>query len=312
MRSEQQSKGLIPVGDTFELHPPAGPASFDWTANVAAGTSVVFVMTDSQGHRGGSSDVKVVGTSDDTSCLDASSPASTANASSMSQVATATATTTVRVTSGAHVSAGVIVGAVAGALFFIAAVTLLVLCLLRRKRQATGQESPSRPASAFINRRRSTLMSSRRRRTQPVDLLHRPPMLAVPSSSTLPPPAEYEPDPFILPSEPSVLDGHSTVGHERYRMRPSAGNTPISPTSAHTRNPSLMSEAARRKAHMAGVSSYHTPARLILHTDAEDQSMDGEEVVELPPQYTDRSTPSHSESQSQLQLQPPHTQAYAL
>lgn len=46
--------------------------------------------------------------------------------------------------------------------------------------------------------------------------------------------------------------------------------------------------AAQRKANMAGVSSYK-PSRFILHTDIEDTvPPETEEVVELPPQYTER------------------------
>ena len=45
-------QGFIPGGNTFQLKPPTGPTSFDWKANLDAGTSVVFSMTDSQGRNG--------------------------------------------------------------------------------------------------------------------------------------------------------------------------------------------------------------------------------------------------------------------
>lgn len=36
--------GVIPGGDSFVLHPPTGPKTFDWTANVYNGTQIIFLM----------------------------------------------------------------------------------------------------------------------------------------------------------------------------------------------------------------------------------------------------------------------------
>lgn len=49
--------GMVPSGDSFQLNPPPGPTRFDWTVNVAAKTSLVVLMVDSQGRQGGSSDL---------------------------------------------------------------------------------------------------------------------------------------------------------------------------------------------------------------------------------------------------------------
>jgi len=49
-----------------------------------------------------------------------------------------------------------------------------------------------------------------------------------------------------------------------------------------------LSQAGRQKAAMAGVSAYR-PSRFILHTDVEEALPNDEmDIVELPPQYTDR------------------------
>ncbi|KAF5357684.1 hypothetical protein D9758_007409 [Tetrapyrgos nigripes] len=73
--------GIIPSGDIFVLHPPTGSTSFDWTANVWNGTRVMFLMFDSQGRQGGSSDIRTVSATDNSSCIDASSPSTTASPS---------------------------------------------------------------------------------------------------------------------------------------------------------------------------------------------------------------------------------------
>ena len=54
----------------------------------------------------------------------------------------------------------------------------------------------------------------------------------------------------------------------------------------------MTSSAARRKAAQAGVPTYQAPARFILHTDIEDlpPPPQEEEVIELPPQYSERHT----------------------
>ena len=58
-KRDRIQQGLIPLGEAFELDPPSGPTSFDWTANVANGTSLAFLMTDAKGRQGGSSSLLV-------------------------------------------------------------------------------------------------------------------------------------------------------------------------------------------------------------------------------------------------------------
>jgi hypothetical protein len=49
--------GLIPAGESFRLDPPRGPSDYEWTVNVAARTSLIVFMVDSQGRQGGASDL---------------------------------------------------------------------------------------------------------------------------------------------------------------------------------------------------------------------------------------------------------------
>lgn len=54
---------------------------------------------------------------------------------------------------------------------------------------------------------------------------------------------------------------------------------------------SSMSSSGRRKAAIAGMTSYQPVTRFIVHSDAEDLFPEDEaEVVELPPQYSERRT----------------------
>lgn len=61
---------VVPGGPSQVLVPPVSSSNaYDWTASLKAGTSVMFSMVDAQGRNGGSSDIRVVGSSSDSSCL---------------------------------------------------------------------------------------------------------------------------------------------------------------------------------------------------------------------------------------------------
>ncbi|KAJ3572521.1 hypothetical protein NP233_g3020 [Leucocoprinus birnbaumii] len=152
--------GIIPSGTSFELQPPAGATSFSWTANVAHGTSVLFMMTDAQGRQGGASDVLVVGNSNDQTCLNGSSPSSTSAAPTTTQNQTtkkptksATSSHTPAATSSAPASssggssAGAIAGTVIGVLLFIAVVVTLGMFFLKKRREA--RKMPTGTTTAF-------------------------------------------------------------------------------------------------------------------------------------------------------------------
>jgi hypothetical protein len=103
------------------------------------------------------------------------------------------------------------------------------------------------------------------------------PNIATPPTVTplafMPPPSgQYEPRPFNLTS--SSLHSRS-----------------ISKTDSELPYDGELSQSGRQKAAMAGVSAYK-PSRFILHTDVDEVVPDEEQdIVELPPQYTDRRQP---------------------
>jgi len=315
--------GVIPAGGSFVLNPPLGPTTFDWDANVASGTSIVFIMTDAQGRQGGSSDIKTVGVSNDKTCLNDLSPSSTArdptstSSSPPSKKVTSTASASPSATSATagavKKSVGAIVGTVLGALIFLAAFTTLALFFLRRRRNSWNNNN------SFPHRH------SRRMRSE-VDLTYDPNHASnvspypMPSNSTnspgvspfLPAGGQSEPNPFLSPATQTLSQNpshyhsrsHSLSGSQadpfnppydpyaelsRHHAMPTTDQNPFMVRSSDQSTSYGSMSTAQRKAAMAGVSNY-TPSRFILHTDVEDTLPPPNEhnVVELPPQYSER------------------------
>ncbi|KAK0464891.1 uncharacterized protein EV420DRAFT_1637064 [Desarmillaria tabescens] len=268
--------GIIPNGDTFVINPPNGPTDYDWIADVYNGTSVLFAMSDSQGRQGGCSDIKTVGTSTDQSCIDASSPSSTAAPSSTSSASSTTTSTAASETSSSSgTPIGAIAGTVLGGLVFLAAVITLTLFFHSAETfqsdidlvdgYDTRSHANTPSGSAFPFFVRGTDYASSTPGSEAADHYSR----GMPDSP---------PNPFASPRD--------------YEQGP----IPIDPFTAHHHSQPSSSQtmsSAQRKAAMAGTTSF-TPSRFILHTDADDVPLpppneDG--VVELPPQYSERKAP---------------------
>jgi hypothetical protein len=158
---------LIPRGQSTVLHPPVESTTFDWLANVEAGTSMIFVMVDSQGRQGGSSDVETVGFTNDRTCLNGSSPSSTPAliptstpklVPTSSLKPTVASTTRSKHSNSAGSSTGVIAGAVTGALVALAAFVTLGLFFIKRRHN-------NRPYGEQRSHRNS-------RRLQSIDNIH--------------------------------------------------------------------------------------------------------------------------------------------
>ncbi|KAH9898299.1 hypothetical protein C8Q73DRAFT_788493 [Cubamyces lactineus] len=190
-------QGIVPGGTTFALYPPKGPTTFEWIADVAAGTQLVFIMTDSQGRQGGSSQVYTVGISDDATCLDKNSPATVAHPPSQSTSAgkptaskthTASATSTATSTavpdgsgSSSKTSGGTIAAAIIGCLVGAFIVGTLVWFYMRRRRGTSVLKG-----GIFGKFQKKE-----------VDLMHDP---------TIPPPAAVSPYPLYHPQAGSQVD----------------------------------------------------------------------------------------------------------
>jgi hypothetical protein len=236
-------------------------------------------MLDSQGRNGGSSDVKQVGISNDNSCLDRSSPSSTAGPSSTTSDAmpTRAGATSPSATSTHGVSAGIIIGAIAGGLILIAVLGGLVYFFLRK-------QNPRRHPRSDIDLSFEPTGATSRVYPYPISSstnLTRP--YAPPDSVPI---AEYEPRPFILPPRDPEPLSYAQSRHSRTNSQSEL----LSPgPSDHSGPPRTFTSTAQRKAAMAGLTAYK-PSRFILHTDLDEEPHD-EEVIELPPQYSENRRP---------------------
>lgn len=275
--------GLIPGGQTTIMNPPNG-LSYQWTTDVAAGTTMVFIMIDSQGRQGGSSDILTVASSDDSTCLNAQSPTSTASPS-----ASGPSAPVVTETASSGVSVGAIAGTALAALVALAVLVTLGLFFLKKWR-----DDRLSVYDAGAGRHRSQRLESTDHILAPqysppyggdqaLNAFRYPspnsattPQTVTPSAFMPPPSGQYEPRPFNLPAS-SNLHSRSTSKTD--------SSSPF--------EDSELSQAGRQKAAMAGVSAYK-PSRFILHTDVDEPVPDEVDIVELPPQYTDRRQLSNS------------------
>ncbi|PFH50812.1 hypothetical protein AMATHDRAFT_60460 [Amanita thiersii Skay4041] len=316
--------GVIPNGQSFEVHPPSGTQVFDWTANVAAGTSIVFFMVDGQGRQGGSSDVRKVGITDDMTCLNGNSPSSTSGPTSTKHPTTSTrgshpsATSPTSTSESGHgVSIGAIAGTVIGAILFLAMVITMSLFFFRKKRNNARHSHPPFGSAGFQPQFDYTDVQTASPNTHP----YRFPSNSLNSTSVASPyplqdHGRYNVNPFEsntsmqYQSPLNTYQPYSTSNVNVYPSNQSELHNPYDPPSPSVVNATFSavpsapptnrmsatdSEAAayQRKAAAAGTSAYVPASRFIVHTDVEDElpppNVDG--VVELPPQYRERQGP---------------------
>jgi hypothetical protein len=288
------------------LNPPVGSTSFSWNANVIHGTSMIFSMTDAQGGQGGSSDIRVVGVSDDSSCLDSSSPSSTLAAPSPTSTPSSSnpaSGPSAPPTAPHGISIAAIAGTVIASLLFLAVIITLGLFFLRKKLPQSSGNVRRLPRTL-----ESEIDLSFDSRQPPVATPYKVPQsYDHPYSSNANP--SFNADPFQDPPSqpvthyqlPSQYLHPGTLQSPSQQYPPVSGYSPQNPVDSSA--PSLSSRtefepippqstpatsAPQRKAAMAGVKAYQ-PSRFIVHKDADDDlsrpNDDG--VIELPPQYSE-------------------------
>lgn len=311
-------QGLIPGGDLFFLYPPSGSTTFDWTADVLNGTSIIFMVVDSQGRQGGSSDVKIVGISDDSTCLSGTSPSSTMTPTPTSTSTTSTASSSTSAapaattTAASTTSHAVIAGAVVGALIFVAVLVTLGLFFLRKRFKSSWKTGNfARRQSERVDSELDLAYDPDHASNYPV----RPGAGGGRSSGSSPflGSGQFTPTPYILPpAQPSHYQSstpsspYSTERSHRQNLSVSASSS--DPYSSYIQNelpggstpyrdrrvtmlsdpeselipglgpPSVTSTALRGKAAMAGETAYR-PSRYVLHTDVEDDIPPNEDGV---------------------------------
>ncbi|KAF8309765.1 hypothetical protein DL93DRAFT_2158216 [Clavulina sp. PMI_390] len=132
--------GLIPEGTTFDITIPSSASnSYSWNADVALGTTVMFVPEDNTGKFGTNSDFLGVGSSSSSSCLNSTSPGTTSSSSPSSQTSGASHTTTGSggATTSAHsgngTNVGTLSGIVVGVIMGVILTALAIFCFMHRR-----------------------------------------------------------------------------------------------------------------------------------------------------------------------------------
>ncbi|OJA16194.1 hypothetical protein AZE42_00137 [Rhizopogon vesiculosus] len=278
---------LIPGGQSVVVQPPTG-SSYNWLADVRAGTDLVFVMTDSEGRQGGSSDIMTVSLSNDASCLNADSPSSTASVPSSTTSGVTSTSYSASPTSSQSASSGstvaTIAGTAIGSLVALAVLVTLGMFLLRKRR---ASRSPYVMSSSGRHSRRLPSVDLDHEANRHVPAIYPFPYQAD-SVSHIPPPIQ----PGIQSHQANTSTGNYAVSDPL---------TPFNHSRQNSNNDSFvgygeagsssMSSAGRRKAAMAGQTAYRNPTRFIVHNDVDDVVPDDNGVVELPPQYSERRQP---------------------
>ncbi|KLO13971.1 hypothetical protein SCHPADRAFT_339061 [Schizopora paradoxa] len=323
-------RGLIPLGQTVTLETDPSTNEFTWQANVPSGTSMVFIITDSLGRGGGTSDVEIVTESSNAACLNEQSPHSTAS-SATSMTATSTATsqsspTTTPQSSKSNLNTGVVAGIAVGVVAILLFVILLVVVLVRRRRRpeqnaeyAASQvtqlqgmpiSTRSTPSNNFIT---SAVPGSYPGSQAAAELVSNASpyspystMRSVTSSSPYSSPSgnEYQQD------QTSAGDPYSRIAsmlpNPHPQSAPYSGNSnyPSQPevfsSTTYLVNPprQTLPETRPEERSLPSKSPFgpttQVTSRLVLHTDVDDSTSDisepveEREVMELPPQYSDR------------------------
>ncbi|KAH9937031.1 uncharacterized protein B0H18DRAFT_968837 [Fomitopsis serialis] len=308
--------GLVPGGTTFVLNPPKGPTDFEWIADVAAGTGLIFFMADSKGHSGGSTQLDTVGLSGDPSCLTGAYPSSlSVHPSSTATSAPASGNT------GTSSPTGAIVGAVVGGLVGLGLIAAAVFIYLRRERQKgrygqggtfpyrgtrpqkdevdlAGDDVPPpdvvqpypyfHPTGSVHSQGQQSIRGASIGGAQSTVSLMRP--MSYAESQGYAHPDQYGQGVATHSRNTSLMDGAGISRSQtqsqiqsQTRSRTQSQTLSQAPSQAQSQAQSqTFSSASRRKAAMAGIGPYQSAApRFILHTDAED-------VVELPRNSDDR------------------------
>ena len=128
---------------------------------------MLFMLVDSQGRQGGSSDIMIVGNSDDNTCLNTQSPSSTANSpapgtqtgtatTSNASTSTSSPTTPSNPDNTKKSSVAGVVGGIIGGLVLLGVVISLLLFFLKKRKAETATTAPASspwtaPAPAYGN-----------------------------------------------------------------------------------------------------------------------------------------------------------------
>ncbi|KAJ7719185.1 hypothetical protein DFH07DRAFT_973019 [Mycena maculata] len=283
-------QGVIPGGESFEIVEGAitqvadEGTGFNWTAPLRGMTTLLLVGGDDRGNGTAGSTLYTVssGINDDTSCLNSSSPTSTAGSPAGGSYATGTGATTGSSSSGtgssggsssggSKTNVGAIVGGVVGGVVALVAALLVGLFFVRRRRLNNKEKV------------RPDLLTDEGDEGGATEL-----------------PQHYQPEPFMM--ERSSVGG-LTADDRRNSVLTDAEGRPISGVFSESRSgtpdPSTSMSTSTRK---TGPMRQMRAVNIIQHADAGPSTSPllGEEepeTVELPPAYTNiRKDPATAEA----------------
>ncbi|KAI0033428.1 hypothetical protein K488DRAFT_69900 [Vararia minispora EC-137] len=240
--------------------------------NVAAGTEVLVTVTDSLGRTGGNSDISPIIQTGDTTCLTGTFPSSTFAPSSTSVPgSTATSSSAPSSSNATTISGGTIGAIIAAVLVGFGAIIALTL-FWRKHRQETSRYG--------------------RRPRQRVDLgyVPEPYTLAAPNAFGT---ELYDHSPSSSTALVNTIGGQ--IGHQDVQNRDAQSQRPLSEYEAHGRHRSISTTmtdpfAATSRSSKIAALREQAQRRYVLHTDAADES-EGDDVIELPPQYSENRRP---------------------
>ena len=261
--------GIIAGGTVFQRRAGATDERHPVLVDLPTGTNLVYWMTDARNQSGGLTDVLSVLSSEDTSCITADSPKVTGDGPTALEP------------DASELSTGAIAAAVVGTLIAFVAIGAFIFI---RKRKTNANNSGVLPEPFEAGHGRQASRFSRRRRS--VDLLaanqqgyHQ--AAGIPSPLT---PARNYPgyqDPSFNSTDPS------------FAPDPFVGEpTPHTVTSFQIQQESEVGVPPSTRRSSTSKGQLRTPGtpRFILHTDAgvvEPREPEDDEVVELPPMYSD-------------------------
>ena len=290
-------------------------------------------MTDSQNRQGGTTSLLTVQQSQETSCLDSNSPTSATNAPSMTGTSISTPTGGVSASSSSsHIKTGTLVVAIVVPIVAVVILAVGALMWYRRRRRNRGvRVLGRRPHHPELDLAKgdpgsSPEMGEVGSPTSSVPFLHgRSPSADGATtlgsySPRLPTSATTSQFTDVLSPGPASVYSDSTQGYQYGSMSAHEsshggssqyGGSAGSPAAYGSgTSPSARSggdSSARRKAVEAGVltPSGHQPlTQFVLHTDLEDSVPPPvPEVVELPPQYSERGPAAHTAASGSDEVQ---------
>ena len=259
----------IPQGQSFVIYPPPAD-SFTWTANLTTGTQAAFSVYDSDYRIGGTSSIRVVQFTDNTSCLTASA---VLPATSSPSTPTGHSGLSVNVVKGLAIAVSI------GALGLLGFIGLTGFCCYRRNRL---HQARIRPPSSFVdlthdpNGTSLSLQGSAFRQGG-----NGPVPLAVPhmamQADTVTAEGEERRENYVSSVAPSI--GH----HSLYRPQPFLAQSPERTSQPRTSKWSIQNPDMSTTPTAPTNITY--PSNIIVHTDmSESLALDG--PIELPPRYS--------------------------